>query len=426
MTEQPLGVPERTVWLGRVAAVLIAAGFATWMIKPVGDLGLAFVAYGLVVLGSVANGIRIGFRADPRLVGLAVATVAVGVAGAAWGLLERNPGAASETVFFVGIPLVWLLILFGTDLRAVRLVVELIPFVSFAIGMFGVLYWLFASGIVPGLDWVMLVPLGQGIGVNEFGYELTYYPISSLVFLAPFLLASLFIPSTYRWLASRIMAWPAMAAVLLLIFVSGRRALLISFLLAIVIGFVVLFLGPASRAVRRRIYLVGGVTAAVGVVIVIVSRFSLVDMVASVFAETFSSTSIRGELTQGLIQSWLQSPLIGHGLGATVEGLVRDVERPWNFEVQYLLLLNAVGLIGTVILALAALGLVVLGVVTYKRDRDRAALLAPTLIGTFAVLIANATNPYLHTPGHYWMIFLVTIATNAFIRDRRVADGVPE
>ena len=396
---------------------LIALAFALWAIKPVGDPILTAVAYGAFSLGSVFAILFRGPRIERRIGILFVITLGVAAIWGMYGLLRGNAGAGSELVFFLVLPIVWLVGAAGTSLGSVRILIAILPFVALLIGVLGSLYYLQQVG-VPGLGWVTVFPLGQGAGLpgdRDYGFVLTFFPLASLTFLVPFVLVSLFVPGTFIWKASRIVAWPALLAMLFLLFVSGRRALFFSFALAVVAVFFLLFLGPSERRTRRRFYVVAAATTVAVLLITSVSHFSFGAMIASVFEDLNSPDSPRAKSGQALLGSLGQSPVFGHGLGATVGGAIRDKAHPWNFELQYHLMLNVFGSVGFLVIALATAALVTIGVLAYRRNRANSAFLAPIIAGTIATLIANASNPYLHTPGQYWMFYILVVAVNAVL-----------
>lgn len=398
-----------------IGVISYSAAFVVWMIKPIGDPTLTVVAYGLVVVGSAISIISQGARVDRRIVWFFVATAGAGIVWVGYGLLRNNAGALSESVFFFALPMLWLFIVLGTSLSAVQTVVNTIPFVGLVIGLLGSLYYLYAIGFAS-LRWVTVVPLGQSAGLpgdRDYGFVLTLYSLASLTFLIPFLLISLVVPNSYSWKPSRLVAWPALLVLLLLLFVSGRRALFVSIVLAVGIGFVLFLLGKAEQRTRRRLYVATLAVLLSSAVLAVVSKFSFEAMIGSIATDLFAPGSVRARSGDSLIASFLNSPVIGHGLGATVSGSVRDKSRPWNFELQYHLLLNDLGILGFAILTAATLAVVVIGVRLYRANRVRFVLLIPMTVGTVSVLIANASNPYLHTPGQYWMFYLLVASISA-------------
>ena len=407
-------------WLESAPVILVTAGFLIWMIKPVGDMWLTMGTYLLVGLGAVVRGLFWGFWLDRRLRLLFMISLSVGLLGSVYGAILQNPGVANEFVFFVALPIAWLVITSGIDLPILRVVINAIPFAGLTIGLLGVFYWLDASGQLD-LGWITFVDLGQGIGDEGYGYVLRFYPISSLVFMLSFFFVSLIVPNTYSWWLSRAVAWPAAVSVFFLLFIGGRRALFVSLVLSVVIAFLLLFLVEGQSRLRQRFYLIGVSAALVGAVVTVVSRFSPANMVQSILRDLFSADSVRAVSGEALIDSWLQSPLIGHGLGATVEGSIRSPSRPWNFELQYHMMLNSIGLIGFLMLAVVAILLFVIAIRVYRFERQKFAFLAAVVTGALSLVIANATNPYMHTPGHYWMFFFLALAVNSASRATGVA-----
>ena len=417
---------SRPVARGRVVEVagfvLLVGGIGLWMIKPVGDQRLTVIAYVCVIAGAIGVGLARGRWIDPMLGFAAIAVLTIGVTGVVHGLIERNPGALSEAVFFVLLPAAWFVIATGFTAELTRLVVNLIPWISLIIAGLGIAYWLYTLGF-PGVAWTLQIRLGQSSGLESdrtYGTELHFDSMSSLIFILPFLIFSLIVKGTYSWLLSRIAAWPALAATLLFVFVSGRRVLFVSTVVAVLFGFLFLLTGPAFRAVRRRFAIIGGITALLAVVVIIVSRFSPSALVASVLEDALSPDSLRSRSSAALLESWSRSPLYGNGLGDVVSSMIRNPERPWNNELQYHLLLNTLGIAGLLPLAALVAALFWLARSEFRAPGEGHPYLAALVVGTAGALFANATNPYLHTPAQLWMLFLLVVALNAARRPERV------
>ena len=403
----------------RGSLVSVALGFSLWMLKPVGDTWLTAFSYLLVLaaaaLGALAHGAFIDYRIKLSFLG----AVVVGVVGYAIGMSNGYTGAAPEFVFFVALPVLWAFFVGGLGTGAVRWVINAIPIASIVLSLIGLLYWIGRVADSAAFDWFSIFGLGLGVWDQGYGWGMTYYPISTLLFVVPFLFISIVVPGTYSWRPSKWAAGPALGLAAGLMLVSGRRALFISLALSIIVGAVALFAGRTQRKIRRRLYVVGLVAIVGGVALSVLSRFSIAQMAGSLISEEMSGDSVRGRTTSALIASWLQAPVFGHGLGAELRDFVRlDDGNLWAFEVQYHLVLNALGLVGLLVLGAGTALLLVLSVRAYKTDPETYPFLASLVVGTVAALIANATNPYLHTPGHYWMLFLLVMGANGYLRDR--------
>ena len=399
--------------------VLVAAAFVVWFAQPVGILAVVGLAYVLACAGSVCLIAARGGWMTPGVAVAFVATLLVGTGASLRGLAQAAPGAAYELVFYVVLPLVWVLIVLALDLPTVRIVIDLIPIVTFAVVVIGLGYWLYARGM-SAMVWASWIPLGQGLGGSDYGLQMRFYPISTLLFVLPCLFWTSLEPRVHRWRISRWLAPAALLLGLAFMFVAGRRALFLSTGVAILAGLVTLLLQPRFRgALARRIAMAFGGGAVVMVVFAQITGFDVGALVNSIVGDASSDDDVRAVSMRALIDSWARAPFFGQGLGTEVIGSVRNEERPWEFEVQYHLGLHAFGLFGFVVLA-AATCFVLLALVRMARD-SRSPFALPVLSGAVAALVANATNPYLHTPGHYWMLFLAVALVNAVRREESAA-----
>lgn len=396
--------------------LLIALGFGVWMIKPVGDYRLTILGYLLVALGAGFGLLSSGFWIDRRLASYSLASIFVGAVSAYVGVTNSNPGTNSEIVFFIVLPFVWIVIACGIDVQVIRTLVNTIPIVGIAIGSLGFIYWLEATGR-GSFPWVFLLDLGQGVGTNEFGYGLRFYPISTLVFLLPFLIMSIVVKDTYSWKISRALVVPATFSSFALLFVSGRRVLFVSLILSLGIGYFLFLYREQDHKARSRMYGALIVTGLTSAGLSVYTGFSLGGLINSLLDER--SDSARSRSASALLESWSTAPVLGNGLGATVEGSVRSTERPWNFELQYHLILNATGLFGFMILLFVTFQLFQRTSSIVARQQESFGFMIPLIVGSMALVIANASNPYMHTPGHYWMFFILVLGANAIHRPLR-------
>lgn len=107
------------------------------------------------------------------------------------GLTNRTPGAIRVGTVYVLWPLVYLVLVAGvSDDRVIRGLNRVLVVATFAVGLYGFSYILFAIGWFP--PWLYL-PLDQGQGIGFFeGYvEVSLYSLASLLFLVPYLIAAL-------------------------------------------------------------------------------------------------------------------------------------------------------------------------------------------------------------------------------------------
>lgn len=124
-----------------------------------------------------------------------------------------------------------------------------------------------------------------------------------------------------------------------------------------------------------------------------------------------TSDSIRQLEIQALLHTEnAREALVGRGLGASVDrGTHPRAEfeaRPWQSELQYFLLFYWTGAVGIVLLVAVAVtgGLALRRAMRHAGDLN--AVLFVTSAGAVALLVANATNPYMQALGHVWPLFL--------------------
>jgi O-antigen ligase len=116
-------------------------------------------------------------------------------------------------------------------------------------------------------------------------------------------------------------------------------------------------------------------------------------------------------------------PLFGYGLGASVPtGYYRAADRPYLFELQYHQLLFTSGLAGLLLVAAAGVAAWV-GIRRAARAcTEHVPVLVASATGAAALLIVNASNPYLQAVGHGWGLALVVGVANALLDpDQRTA-----
>lgn len=86
--------------------------------------------------------------------------------------------------------------------------------------------------------------------------------------------------------------------------------------------------------------------------------------------------------------------------------VVRSSARPWQYELQYHLLLFQTGLVGVACYSAGILWMIGKAYKISAADPGPGAFLIPTIAGLAGVLIGNASNPYLQAYGALWMVFL--------------------
>lgn len=417
----------------RWVAVLL---FGYVLARPVSSnvvLVPVLAAMGAVAVGAILVCRR---RLSPVLLPCLLTTFTFAFVGLAAG--PTTPGFWSSALVFVAAPLLYWLATAALDEKTLRLVFHAAAVVTTFIGTTVALYAAQNAGLVPSVvpSWLLNqygAGFGQQAGASFGGSNYTqvrFYALSTLVATGPMWVGSLFVDRDSllppRWL--RVTAALAATAGAL---TGGRRALALVLILTPVLVWLmkISMARPGSRrpsTKRRGGLVVGGLAAVVAVGFfpgifsggVVGAAWQSVTSYATHGSFTGASAaedSVRNYQAARLIEAWSQSPVFGHGFGATMHDFWRDPIRPWRWELQYHALLFETGIVGALI--------VVFGVAATANTVLRAARTRPDLMpslivacaGAAGMLIGNASNPYLQAPGHVWSIFLPLAVANVIL-----------
>lgn len=421
------GLHSASVW-ARVRALPWAevgrwvgcAAFAYLMLRPV---GFNMILLPVIAILAIVSGITVVVR-RPAVAGpirlVLGALLAVGVYGAAVGF--ANPGLLNGLLVWLVAPVIFGAWVIAGDPRLVRLLLATCAIVTIVLSVGILLFIAGELGILP-----QLIP-GWLQEQGGFGFDATYvdatairfYGLSTLVAAAPIWLSATILPTHPLMPAKGIsIAAGILAAVATML--SGRAALtVVTLLVPLVVWAVWRILTRKQSRTRWRTYsplAVGaGFVAVIGLLVLMGNRnvINAFARLASILTGEGQGVSdrIRDRQSGELLAAWWESPVFGHGLGATIEGYSRSRDRPWDFELQYHLYLFQFGAVGALVLLLA----VAAGVFGLVRALRQSPAMTPVLLvtasGALAMLIANASNPYLQAPGHMWAVYLPLMVIN--------------
>lgn len=417
------GVGEKALGPWRWAGLLL---FGYVLARPVSTNQILVPV--LALIGALSAGAIFGARR--RLAPPFVPAVVVTFAFALVGLLvgPTNPGFLGGLLVFVAAPLLWWMAATAVDERMLKGVFTTLAVVTVFVGGTIALYAAGNTGLVPQLvpSW-LLDQYGAGFGGTEYT-EVRLYGLSTLVATGPLWVASLFVGKDPllppHWLRT-VAAIAATAGTL----TGGRRALALVLILAPLIAWaarVVLQRYRSERtSVQGRVVLlamaglsvVGFMPGLISGGVIGAAWQSLASYVTGAAFPGASAADDRLRTYQAdrLLHEWSQSPVFGHGFGATIDGFARDPVEPWRWELQYHGLLFQTGVVGALLIVIGAL-LTLNAVIRASRARPD---LVPSLVvactGAAGMLIGNATNPYLQAPGHVWSIFLPIAVANVML-----------
>jgi O-antigen ligase len=374
-----------------------------------------------VVLGCVAG----RFRLDHRIALWSLGLVAMGFLFVLKGLWAGNAGASAVLTVFIFWPIAFTLWIAGlTRERTFVLIERTILVASLFIGLYGVVFLLTELNILPDIGVVSALSLGfenQSFGATEGYTRMAIAGINSLPFLLPCVMA---ICATESSRADRnrfwkFVGWAACATNWLLMLASGRRALfVIVFLTPVLILLFRWFRPAADKGEGKHFLLKFSAILAAAMVILFAGLTMIYDFDAHLLWERFAvgfdlssqtpdnDAAPRNQQFHALTRGWLENPIFGAGLGASVVGSIRSETMPWSYELSYVALLYQTGLVGFLAYAAAIAWTFWRGIRVIGEGGHLAQIMIPLLVGLCGLLIANGTNPYLGCFDEMWTLFL--------------------
>lgn len=412
------GVERVSSWPFRAicAAVLVYV-----LLRPVGHPEILYPALALLAVAS-AGALLIGRRwASQEVVAVAIIVVSAGLIAAAVG--AGNPGMSQHVLVWVGAPLLYASWALGADERMLRTVLAAIAWATVALSVLILLFVGAQFGLPAIVPQWLIEETNGGFNIEQGATAIRLYGLSTLAAAAPMWVVAALVPShpllPPRWLRI-VAAATAVGATL----VGGRNAIVLVLLL--VPPVVLLWSALARRRGPVRIHpsLPYAVLAVVLASPWIVTNPALQRTGQNVlgFFANDGLQSVRVEQADRLVGAWLESPWIGHGLGAIIDGYARSEARPWNFELQYHLMLFQFGIVGLLLIALAVTFAVAALVRAARARPDMWPVFAVAIAAGLGMSLANASNPYLQAPGHMWSIWLPLMAANVALASRRPTD----
>lgn len=419
----------RTRWV-RAFNLVGCIALAYLFLRPVSFNPVLLPVLTVFALTSVAT-IVVGRRQPSRTVWpIPVAVMVLGVYGSLVG--AGNPGVWVGSLVWIVAPVLWGAWALAGDERYLRMI--LITSLACTI-LASIVTLVFVAGELGLMPAVLPELVQRQVGLElkgpspAGGPDVSFLGLSTLVGAAPLWLTAAMLPS-HPLLPKK--GWSIAAGVLALAtaFVAGRTALFVVTLVVPIAVWVVWRIvsrrSPRTRVQRYLPVAVGAGSVALAATLggtVLRGSFERVYL-AIVGQPRDPDDLVRVEQAGKLIDGWTSHPILGNGLGAIIDGYVRDEVRPWNFELQYHMILFQLGLVGAVALV-AVFTFAVIGVVRAMRAHaDFIPVFLVSLAAAAAMLIANASNPYLQAPGHQWAVYLpLLVVTAASVR--RPEDHLP-
>ncbi|MFD2759290.1 hypothetical protein [Gulosibacter faecalis] len=405
--------------------------------RPVSSGNILYPVLALLAALSLADLLGLtslrGRRLEPRYV-LAVLLLSASILIASLvGMVRDTPGFTHQFLVWFGGTLIWSV--WAAAIRAEH-IRRLLTAITAAAGVLAALIVLYVGANLGWLPEIIPSELleEQGAGFDgTSGSAIRLYGLSSLVIAGPLAVAGALSPRNRylpnRWLLVGVAVLAALAS-----FVAGRRAITLVIVLTPLLMLLVRWaLAPRrERTQPRRVRIPVWAVVVFPLLIPLLAWFvttPLARQVSQAFVSVLDllgilqtgtdSADLRTEQAGELLVGWSQHPLLGAGLGAELaSGYTRSDERSWSFELQYHQFLFNYGAVGVVLLVAAAVLVVSLARKAAAAHPENLPVLVVVGTAALALLIANATNPYLQATGHHWGLALAIGVAHALALGR--------
>lgn len=374
------------------------------LIYPTMFVGVKLALLAYLSLSQVLNFIKSGQVFLLRDLIFILAPCVVGSGYCFWGAVNNEPGAISTISVFVAYPLFFGLLAQTVNESQLEWLDKVLTFIFAFAALFVIAYFVTLG---TGLNKYVYVGEDANFGLYD-GYTKLSFPMLALLnYSGTYLACKLYME---KRILGKIVISLAFFVTVAAVLVTGRRATWI------VLGFSVfsyLYLAFRDGVFVKNLLFGSLVFSAVLVLFISVLNVDL-SFLSSHLESGFSFGSMddggsafeRGAQFKALMAGFTDSPLIGHGLGATARayGSVRSEDQPWAYELTYVDLLFCLGLAGF------AFYVVYIAVTFFKLfklfDNDNLSIYAvPVFFSSLGFLIASATNPYLLKFDYMFVIF---------------------
>jgi len=338
-----------------------------------------------------------------------LALLAVGLMGLAVGLWHHNPGARPTITIFVVEPVVIGLLLGSLwQLPGHRRTIvsaldtALVSAVVLGVALYAVKR---GGGTMPSF---LVDPAYSAVDTTGATLRTNFQGFNSLAFLAPYAMARGVQARRTSFTWRTVLVCAAVLGVVL----SGRRMFYLTVPAVTVLGILCLALLMRRflrRPIQRRqvVAFVGSLAIATVVTAAVVAVVALSPMqaVSRTAGQVTVSThnDVRTNQSRHFVDAIRESPIWGHGSGAVVPGHIRDLDRPWAYELTYHSILFDFGILGSLVLLAWTLWMAwrLWGLV-----RAGDTLATAVSAGWVGVLLASVYDPYLLKIDGMWMVFI--------------------
>ena len=373
---------------------------------------------GIILLFLILAGImkfRQAYHINKRLNRVALIALATSVCFIFWGICNGAPGAIKIMSVYLMWPILYFVFIATcSNYRTIYMLIKTFIYVGILVCLMNLLLLINATLLNIGTLSKLAESLNIGFGLYD-GYIEFSSPSLSVAPLLFYFSFTFFILNDRHILVSNKTIVLAILSSLITILFSGRRAF---WLMVLVAPFVIyIFCKLAKYRARKLKYLLPVSFFLAFILLIEIFVFFDYQILYETFVSSFDfeedlSNSIRAEQYTALVDRWIESPLIGHGLGAYAPQCIRSEISVWSYELSYLALLMNVGIIGFILYSFCTGWIFIKSFKVIRKDKNYAIIVLPFISSLFLILCLHASNPYLTKFDYMWPLFIPVLILN--------------
>lgn len=324
-----------------------------------------------------------------------------------YGFFFNNPGVIDIARLELIWPFIYIILLSLIESEAIiKNIYKFFVISSFFIAFYNLYKFLELFFPIPKL---FLLDQNFEIGIHEGYVQMVSLNIGSLIFLMPLLFSMCLIGENFykKIKINKYIFLLILITVILTSIISGRRALWFSIFLtiALVKYFTSFYSNLKNTNFDKNIFRLFLILFVFGSVY-LSSKINLDDF-KNKFTEEFNSDNqtVRQEQSKALIAGFYSYPLLGTGFGKGVDAVVRNIEKPWTYELTYHVILYNTGIIGFIFFASLILYPIYWSITLIRKTNN--ILILPILCSYIIILLNSTSNPFFTSSFDFqWMLFL--------------------
>lgn len=311
---------------------------------------------------------------------------------------------------------VWILVYFVLTVAVSNsnkfdIVINVIMISNVVVSIYNILLFTNAIG-ATNLSFLYSLDAQSRVGIHAGYVQITSHNLGTLLFTTPFAM------TYYSKCKHKKLVMLNIIISIFAILISGRRALLLNLIVTVMLILLLKIINNKYQIeviLKRTFY-----AAIIGVVsVVVLSVFNYLDLtvIFKRMLEGFSGSSENVRYIQGveLLKGFTWSPIIGTGFAKGVSTIIRDIDKPWIYELTYVLQLYNLGIVGFSTYMYVLFINVKCAVKTM--NKRSAPYMEALLVGYFSFLLGTFTNPYLGSFDFMWILFIILAYYNKVTKE---------